>query len=131
MSLSLYSDLPLLEQDQDAEDSLAAMKKRVAAIEAEAAKISAMSAVDDDDNMGKASSLTPQKSQSNEPNTNNNNNNNNNNKDKKASSIDADGKANDQKENGVQAPKKDGDEQWPTQEEQSEIDARSVFIKNV
>ena len=115
---SLYDDLN--EQDQDAEDSLAAMKKRVAAIEAEAAKISAMSAVDDEDPLGTTSSLTPQKSQSAEAN------------DKKASSTDVNGKSSESKEGDVSAPKKEGEESYPsTIEEQEELDSRSVFIKNV
>eukprot|EP01083_Nonionella_stella_P014081 39575_1 len=105
-------------------DDLAAMRKRVADIEAEAAKISAMSAVDEDVTTN-SSSLPPSSgAQSLEPS---------NDKSSKASSVDASNqKTSEQKEDVTKPTKEGGAEEWPeTIEEQQALDSRSVFIKNV
>ena len=91
---------------QKADDDLAAMKKRVAAIEAEAAKISSMTTLDGSPSSTQAASTetTPNESESTV----------------KSPADD------------VKAPKDGAEENWPsTIEEQQELDQRSVFVKNV
>ena len=91
---------------QKVDDDLAAMKKRVAAIEAEAAKISSMTTLS---NEGSPSST-------------------------KAASTEATPNETDTVSKGddVKAPKDGAEENWPsTIEEQQELDQRSVHVKNV
>ena len=108
MSVNFYTDLPALEQDKEDEDSLAAMKKRVAAIEAETAKISAMSADIEEDEMINRSSLTPQpKGQSVESHSSangSNKNSNGSNANSRAQSLESNHQDNEQKTNDVSAP---------------------------
>eukprot|EP01084_Bolivina_argentea_P109381 195519_1 len=135
-----YEDTNGTQQDKEdeGEDTLAALKKRVAAIEAEAKKISEMSHFDEleDGVLTPTKSLTPRnKSQSNPPNVDSIN------LDNKSSSIhshsdqkqnnNSDQKNNDNISEEIKPPK-DDDQNWPsTVEEQQELDARSVFIKQL
>ena len=91
---------------QKVDDDLAAMKKRVAAIEAEAAKIEVMTKLSNEGTPSSTKAASTEAT-SNEPQTAT-------------------------KEDDVKAPKDGSEEQWPaTIEEQQELDQRSVHIKNV
>mmetsp|Transcript_47606 Transcript_47606/g.76351 ORF Transcript_47606/g.76351 Transcript_47606/m.76351 type:complete len:277 (+) Transcript_47606:63-893(+) len=118
-------------EETEQDDSLSAMRKRVAAIEAEAAKITAMSAAEpDEEELPGNASLTPPKSQSQDANKNSSNNGSH--IASKAASADVDANANDQKEKTVDAPQHEDGEQYPSSiEEQEKIDQRSVFVKNI